>query len=234
MSREIVFLGEAVTATDCIALLRQRAPDVAVSQVETLDALERICARPGDATRLIAFNTAVIVPPALLDALGSPAYNIHPGPPTYPGRFPSCFAIYDGAPRFGATAHVMTERVDAGPIVGVEWFEIAADIDRLQLDILTYRAAVALFARLAPLLVESAAPLPPLAVAWSGRKTTQRDFEALCALPPDVDAGEFERCYRAVGEGPHHALTITVHGQRFRLDNERRDDAVCVAGHAVG
>ncbi|MEJ0067722.1 MAG: formyltransferase family protein [Pseudomonadota bacterium] len=74
--------------------------------------------------RLIAFCTETIVSATQLAALGGPAYNFHPAPPGYPGSHPASFALYDGVTRFGATVHEMAVRVDSGPIVDVEWFDV--------------------------------------------------------------------------------------------------------------
>src|ERR1700726_5331831 len=84
--------------------------------------------------RLIAFVTAEIVPPSVLARLGYGAFNFHPGPPSYPGWAPAHFAVYEGATEFGATAHVMIEQVDAGPIIEVALFPIPSEISVLGLE----------------------------------------------------------------------------------------------------
>ena len=74
--------------------------------------------------RLIVFSTSVIVTKAILDGLETPAYNFHPGPSPYPDSHAASFALYDGVEHFGATAHVMEEKVDCGPIVAAEWLVV--------------------------------------------------------------------------------------------------------------
>ena len=71
----------------------------------------------------------MIVPAEILNALPSPAYNFHPGPPDYPGIFPSVYALYDGAAAFGVTLNEMIREVDAGPIIAVERFAVSAAAD---------------------------------------------------------------------------------------------------------
>src|ERR1700722_7252469 len=88
--------------------------------------------------RLIAFVTPEIVPVSVLTRLGYGAFNFHPGPPSYPGWAPAHFALYDRATEFGATAHVMVEQVDAGPIVDVALFPVPAGISVLALEGLAY------------------------------------------------------------------------------------------------
>lgn len=211
------------------ALMRAR-PFLTVTPVSTAAALAARCAEPLAGARLLACATEVIVPAEILGRFAGPSYNIHPGPPEYPGRFPSVFALYDGAAKFGTTLHEMTPRVDSGAIVAVDRFAIPAAADRAGLEVLSFTSVLRLLADLCPDLVRPE-PLPHAAEAWSGRASRQSDFEALCRLPADVDAAEFARRYRAVGEGPDHALEIALFGHRFRLDN-RRDGAVTLAGMA--
>ena len=102
------------------AVLRKHNPRPGVRPVKSLEDWRQSTEACWRSARLIAFVTPVIVPAQILAALGFGAYNFHPGPPHYPGWVPSHFAIYDKAENFGATAHAMIERVDAGPIVGVQ------------------------------------------------------------------------------------------------------------------
>jgi methionyl-tRNA formyltransferase len=129
--------------------------------------------------RLVGFSTSVIVPAEVLDRLGYGAYNFHPGPPHFPGWEPARFAIHRQATEFGATAHVMTKRVDAGPIVGVEMFSIPAGIGVNGLEELSYARLVQLFRRLAQLLATQIEPLSELPISWGGQKTSRRLYAAM-------------------------------------------------------
>lgn len=209
------------------ALMRAR-PILAITPVADLEALAARAARPLEGARLLICGTPAIVPEALLERFSGPSYNIHPGPPERPGRFPSVWALYEGDAAFATTVHEAAAAVDAGPIVAVERFAIPEGCDRATLDTLSLTSVLRLLVRLTPELV-SPAPLPHAAERWSGRRTRLADFEALCRLPEEADAAEFARRYRAVGEGPEHALEFTRFGHRFRLDN-RRDAPVTMGG----
>jgi methionyl-tRNA formyltransferase len=143
------------------------------------------------------------------------AYNFHPGPPSYPGRFPSCWGSYDGVRRFGATLHVMAERVDEGPIVAVEWFAVEPPIGHRALSDRAFAATVALFRRFAPSLAAAPEVPPDPTLRWSGVKRRHADYEAMCRLPLDIEAAEFARRRRAFADMPDARLTIEVHGERF-------------------
>jgi len=149
--------------------------------------------------RLIAFSTSVIVPKAILDGLEIPAYNFHPGPPTYPGSHAASFALYDGVEHFGATAHVMEEKVDCGPIVAAEWFVVPEKARFLDLEIKTYELLLKIFADLVPHLATSDKPLPAIDAQWSGSKHTNAEFEAVKELKPDMDEAEINLRFRAFG-----------------------------------
>jgi methionyl-tRNA formyltransferase len=205
---------------------RVAVPGVILDLAPTLDALDRLLAAGTAGTRLLSVGAGFIVPPRILQVLGGPAYNLHPGPPAYPGIFPSVFALDDQAHRFGITLHEMAAKVDEGAIVAVDTYDILADWNRLALDSATFGAMLNMVERLAPALTDVSRPLPRLEVPWSGVKRARKDFDALCALPETADAAAFARRLRAVGEGPDHALTITRFGRTFRLIAENQADVV--------
>jgi methionyl-tRNA formyltransferase len=168
--------------------------------------------------RLLAFTTGTIVPPAILDALGHGAYNFHPGPPDYPGWAPAHFALYEGARTFGATAHLMVERVDAGPIVGIETFVIPDNIGIRELEQIAYIRLAYLFWRLAKELATRSEPLPSLPITWSGRKSTKRDYRSMCEIPTDISEAELKRRVSAFHDGFRAIYpTINLHGYQFQL-----------------
>jgi len=224
-------LGQALLIAHPLASPRammRSTPYLRVTPVSTSEALEARAAQPLDGARLLICGSDVIVPEALLARFFGPSYNIHPGPPERPGRFPSVFALYEGACTFGSTMHEVTPEVDAGPIVAVNRFAVPDDVDRAALDALSFESVLRLLTDLCPALVRPA-PLSRIDVTWSNRTTRQADFDALCRLPADVDVIEFARRFRAVGEGPDHALEIELFGNRFRLEN-RRSGAVTMGG----
>src|ERR1700743_1186237 len=113
----IVLLTGPVEQAVLASALRGHNPQLTIYPVTTPEHLAALDATILRRARLIAFSSPVIVPPAVLSALGYGAYNFHPGPPDYPGWAPAHFALYEGASEFGATAHAMAARVDSGPIV---------------------------------------------------------------------------------------------------------------------
>jgi methionyl-tRNA formyltransferase len=171
-------------------VLQGHNPLLTVRPVVTSADVAALEPEPLRRARLVAFATDVVVPPKVLDQLGYGAYNFHPGSPHFPGWAPAHFAIYNRATEFGATAHVMTERVDAGPIVGVELFRIPANITVCDLEALAYAHLARLVWRLAEVLATQIEPLPELSISWSGQKTSRRDYAAVSGrLGPGAGRG---------------------------------------------
>ena len=236
MIKEILLLTELIEVQELMTILRRHAPSVSIRHVVTRADLEAAAETGLAGKRLIGFCTPVIVSKSILDTLDGPAYNFHPGPPNFPGLYPACFAINSRADQFGVTAHEMWEKVDEGPIVGVDRCEISLDIDRMHLETLSHATIFQLFERLAPALVADES-LPHVDEHWSGTVTRQADFEAICEVPSDITLEDLELRYRAVGQGPEHSLNVKIHGVRFNLDTgqggDQGDGKVYVGGREV-
>ncbi len=153
------------------SLLLGHNPGLTVMMVQTREDLTALSPDQLRRARLIAFVTPEIVPADILAQLGYGAFNFHPGPPAYPGWAPSHFALYDQAAEFGATAHVMVEQVDAGPILEVSLFPIPPDISVLGLEGLAYAHLALLFWRLSKSLATDPQPPPALPISWAPRNT---------------------------------------------------------------
>jgi methionyl-tRNA formyltransferase len=169
-------------------------------------------------SRLIAFVTPVIVPRGILEKLGYGAFNFHPGPPAYPGWAPSHFALYDQASEFGATVHVMVERVDAGPIIEVAPFPVPPHITVLGLEGLAYAHLAFLFWRMAKWMASDPASPLALPIQWGHRKYSRQNYRAMCDIPLDISKSELDRRIRVFG-GNHFGMspTIHLHGAEFRV-----------------
>jgi methionyl-tRNA formyltransferase len=217
MLDSIILLTGPVEEAALTAVLRKHNPQVAIRPVKSLEGLEAVDPSALAHARLIAFVTPVIVPARILGALGFGAYNFHPGPPHYPGWVPSHFAVYDRAKYFGATAHAMIERVDAGPIVACKMFGIPPGTGVLRLQELAFVELARLFWSLAPALATQSTPLAELPIGWSGTKSTRRSYAAMCEIAADISREELERRIEVFGAGHYDiGLTVTLHGRQFR------------------
>lgn len=213
----IILLTGPVEAGPLTGVLHGHNARLDVRAAKSLADLEALAPDLLRRARLIGFVTDVVVPARIPNALGFGAYNFHPGPPQYPGWVPAHFAIYDRAGTFGATAHRMIERVDAGPIVGVELFDIPPRTDVLRLQEMAFVQLARLFWRLAPKLAAQREPLAELPVKWTGTKSTRAMYAAMCEIPADISKEELERRIAVFGGG-HYGIspTVTLHGRVFR------------------
>ncbi len=232
MVKEIILLTELIEVEPLTQILHECAPVTPITHVVTRRELDAVVESGLAGKLLIGFCTPVIVAKPILDKLEGPAYNFHPGPPNFPGLFPACFAIYSGSRRFGVTAHEMYEKIDEGPIVGVEWVDISLDIERIHLEAKSHQLIMQLFERLAPEMVKGL-PLTHTGDQWSGYVTRRKDFESLCEVPSDISLAGLKLRYRAVGQGPLHSLNLKIHGVRFNLDIGMDDGKVYNGGRKV-
>jgi methionyl-tRNA formyltransferase len=212
----ILLAGAAERFTLPLALLGHN-PLLTVLPVETSADLAALDSDVFPRARLIAFVTPEIVPAGIFAQLGYGAFNFHPGPPSYPGWAPSHFALYDQATEFGATVHVMVERVDAGPIVDVALFPIPPDTSVLALEGLAYAHLAQLFWRMARSLATDPEPPRTLSARWGNKKYSRRAYREICEIPLDIPKEEFDRRIRVFG-GNHFGIspTINLHGVEFR------------------
>ena len=66
---------------------------------------------------IICYRSYFLLPKQLLDRTRLFNINFHPGPPKYPGSGGINLALLNDDDHFGVTAHLMNEKIDAGPII---------------------------------------------------------------------------------------------------------------------
>ena len=202
MAERLILLTGPVERTYLPGWLHAVNPDLTIDMaIEPAD-LSALTARDCRGAALLAFLTNIIVPASVLSALEGRAINIHPGPPAYPGSDAGSWALLEGATVFGATAHRMVEKVDAGAIIATELFAMQADWTLEQLNEQAYVAAMTLVRRLIPRLVRPSIPLPVSGDTWTGRCRTSRDRRLLLETLPNLPATERDRIGRAFDLSP--------------------------------
>lgn len=209
----VILLTGAAEHSVFTTVLRGHNPDLTIIPVFTAEDLAAIEPQWLQRARLIAFTTRAVVPPEILDRLGFGAYNFHPGSPQYPGLAPAHFALSDGAREFGGTVHRMTRRVDVGPIVDVETFEIPPGITVSGLEELTYTKLVQIFWRLAGNLASHSEPLVERAVRWGAGRSSRRGHRDLVAIPRTTPVDKLQGRHKAFGS--HHGTASKIHPRGF-------------------
>jgi methionyl-tRNA formyltransferase len=182
----IILLTGPVEQPVLASILQGHSPQLKVRSVATLADVTALDPELLSSARLVGFCTDTVVPVRVLDQLAFGAYNFHPGSPQFPGWSPARFAIHQRAQEFGGTAHVMIEKVDAGPIVAAEMFPIPPGCTVSDLEELAYACVARLFWQLAPALATQLEPLAALSTKWSGEMCTRRRSAEMCDQPPEV------------------------------------------------
>lgn len=199
MKRRIIFLSGQKEGL----AFRQHAESLA-SGIETLwvdnvESLDVVTEENAERTRLLSFLTDVIVPKRILRRLGPVPYNVHPGSPDYPGAHGINFAIWEGAKRFGVTAHEMTAAVDSGAIVITDIFDLPPNTDALSFGDEVYGRAVKVMDKVIRHCVASDQRMETVGARWSPRQCTKRRLEKLQAAAPSLLPADFYRLKRALG-----------------------------------
>jgi methionyl-tRNA formyltransferase len=186
--------------------------------VSSLAELQSACAQPFDL--LLSFGTGVIVPKSIIHLPNITALNIHAASPEYPGRDPHHFAAYNVVREYGATLHYMTDKVDAGPIVDVELFDIPQDASAAFLFETANEAAIELMRRFFKGYESTGAPFPRKDILWGVNKSTRAKFMELCRIDCEMPETEFLRRLKATTMPGYNNLYIDIHGYRFRLEGK--------------
>lgn len=155
--------------------LSEKSLDTAFIHVSDIEELREALEEAPKKKRLFAFCTKHIVPDDILDEFNGEAYNFHPGPPERPGRYPSIFAVNQGAKEFGFTFHRMTKNVDEGPIIAAFRFDLEEDFTVQELEKNTYQYMLGLIKHIAELLVNLDHVFQEAETKWSNTKTTRQD-----------------------------------------------------------
>ena len=194
--------------------------DLEAAVVDNLAALRHACTASTDL--LLSFGTGVIVPQSILTLPKLMALNIHGASADFPGRDPHHFAHYSGAKKYGATLHFIRERVDSGPIVDMELFDVPDGATPAILLAAANRAGIELMRRLFATHASNGWPHIDQSLHWGLHKSTRRDFLELCRVRCDMDEGEFLRRLAATSMPGYSNLYIDLHGYRFRLEGKAK------------
>lgn len=164
---------------------------------------------------VVSYQSRWIIPEWMLRRAKC-AINFHPGPPEYRGVGCVNFALYEGAPTYGATAHFMTTAVDCGPIIASSRFRVlAADTVASVLE-RTYEAQLALFYDVMSRVLDGT--VKASGEEWRGPVRTRKELDALATIGASMGEDEVRRRARATTFGdwkPH----IEIGGATFAIDS---------------
>jgi methionyl-tRNA formyltransferase len=195
-----------VTPTPVIARARELGLDlmqpVRVRAPESVEAVRAI----GPDLAILA-DYGQLIPPALLDLPPCGFLNLHPSAlPRYRGAAPIPATILAGDAESAVTMIVVTEEMDAGPIVAAAPLEVRADDTAVTLEERASKVAARLLARALPEWL--AGRLPPRPQPREGITMTRPLRRADGLLDPTRTAVELERQVRAYQPWPGSYLEM--------------------------
>lgn len=167
----------------------------------------------GGVDYLFSFLSPIIVPQAMLDKTKRLNINVHPAPPEYPGIGAASLALYDNRKTFGATAHIMEEKVDTGRILSVKRVPVYENDTCETLDSRARLASVSLMEEIMAAAAKD--KLPVCEERWQGTVMTRKKFRQWMTLPPDATEEEVNRKIRALRHRTFPGPFVTFHGHIF-------------------
>ncbi len=202
--------------------LEKHGNDIAYNFVFDYDELKTVTEKNRNAPALlISFGTGVIVPEKILKKFHR-AYNFHPAPPEYPGLDPHFFAVFDRVTTYGTTCHIMTEKVDSGPIVAVKRFPVEGSPHAMKLLDMTLNHTFEMINHVfQKILAEGIFP-EPIDEKWGQVICTKALKKSLCKVDPLIEEEAFCHLLHSfqTGVGEQKNLYIDLHGHRFRYEGK--------------
>ena len=128
--------------------------------------------------------------------------NFHPGPPKYRGIGCVNFALLNNEKKYGATAHIMSNKIDYGQILDVKNFRIS---DKLSLEAVldkTYKIQLTQIKQLINKLLDDKFDLKNTIkknknIKWSKKLFLRRDLLKLYNLSNNIDKYKSKNLIRA-------------------------------------
>ena len=171
---------------------------------------------------IFSFRSLFILPKHLLNNARVAAINFHPAPVEYPGSGCVNFALYDDAKEYGVTAHIMTEKIDGGPILDCKRFAIYPEDTVKTLLERTHLKLQDLFFEVAPRLIKGGESQLTEMLSkcsqekWRGSARMIKELDELRTIPTNINAAELKRIIRATYTDKFPPI-IQLHGYEFIL-----------------
>ncbi len=145
---------------------------------------------------IISYISPWIVPKELLKKTRVAAINFHPGSPEYPGIGCTNFVIYEGAKKYGVTAHHMNEKVDTGKIIDVKWFPVSRLDTVYSLTMKCYAHIFILFTDILEQMLGQK-KWGKGRYVWKRKPFVRKELNGLCLLTKKMPKEEIRRRIRA-------------------------------------
>lgn len=154
----------------------------------------------------------------LLKAANTAAVNFHPAPlPDYQGLGGYNAAIMDELDNYGVTAHLMSERIDAGEILKMKTFNITGLETAWSLEQKSMAAMFELFTELFEGKFESCLQNAYINDTKAGRYISKKEFEAMKYIEADDTKEIINKKIRAFWYPPYEGAKVKVGGNFYTI-----------------
>lgn len=171
---------------------------------------------------IFCFRSYYILPQSVIDAAAQGAINFHPAPSNFRGRGCLNFALYQDAPEYGVTTHMIEAKVDSGAILRCDRFPILPGdgVDSLLQRTHHYMLS-AFYDIVGGIALRGQAHVDALLQGceetWSGPLHKLSQLNDLQVLDASASAEEMARVIRATHTAAF-PTQLALHGQRFELN----------------
>ena len=172
--------------------------------------------RGGEIDFLFNYLSPVIVPERILQSIKRAAVNFHPAPPEWPGIGSASYALFEGDETFGVTAHLMTSKVDSGPIARTLRFPIVPDDDCESLFQRALNFSLFLFYDVLATVAQTGTASAN-DERWKRDAIRRAEFEKWMRISPSDSAEDVRRKVRALHHSTLPGPYVEVAGMRFHL-----------------
>ena len=168
---------------------------------------------------ILCFRSYYVLNQKLISRAKIAAINFHPGLPSNRGIGCVNFALLNNAKNYGATAHLISKKVDSGKILGVVKFKIKANDTVESLLDKTYKMQTKQFFKLIKFLNTNKKNLNVLIFKnknkkWAKKKNNRKQLNQLYEINKNIKKFKLSKIIRATETKKFHPY-IKLFGKKF-------------------
>ena len=174
---------------------------------------------------ILCYRSYFILPKFLIECPKFYSINFHPGSPEYPGSGGINFALYHSNKIFGATVHIMDEKVDSGKILSFKNFPIFTDDNLYTLLDRTHNNLFSLFKEFTTNLKKYGHDYVARSlnenkdISWGSLKRTSKDIDHYQLIDKDIEEIELKKRIRSFNY-LNYPIKLKLHGRIFVLNED--------------
>tara|TARA_B100001123_G_C15253369_1_gene1003658 strand:- start:578 stop:1246 length:669 start_codon:yes stop_codon:yes gene_type:complete len=143
--------------------------------------------------------------------------NFHPATPNYPGRDVQHFACYNKEKYFGGTMHIMTEKLDRGPILDVKKFKLKSKNNTHEyFQKVGIRAIQNLFKKNLKKIINGNLKIRK-SIKWGKKIYTRKKFLSKLGINADMKKDSLQHLVNSFYTKNHKSLYIRLFEKKFYL-----------------